>query len=83
MTHDPAALIQGYLDDQLSDEQVRELNDWIKGDPRHAQQFASYSLLHDRLHDHYRSRAILDGNRLGRTDRNSGIADGGVGASQR
>ena len=66
MTDDPTALIHGYLDDQLSDEQVRELNDWIKQDPRHAQQFASCSLLHDRLHDQYRSRAVLEGNGLGR-----------------
>jgi ferric-dicitrate binding protein FerR (iron transport regulator) len=66
MTDDPSTLIHGYLDGQLSDEQVRELNDWIKEDPRHAQQFAACSLLHDRLHDQYRSRAVLEGNRLGR-----------------
>ena len=66
MTDDPEALIHGYLDDQLSDEQVRELNDWIKQDVRNAQRFASCSLLHDRLHDHYRSRAVLSGNWLGR-----------------
>ena len=66
MTNDPRALIHGYLDDQLSDEQVRELNDWIKEDPRHARQFASCALLHDRLRDQYRSRAILEGDRLGR-----------------
>ena len=66
MTNDPRALIHGYLDGQLSDEQVRELNDRIKEDPRHARQFVSCALLHDRLHDQYRSRAVLEGNRLGR-----------------
>ena len=64
MTDDPKTLIHGYLDGQLSGEQVRELNDWIKEDPRHAQEFASCALLHDRLHDQYRSRAILEGNDL-------------------
>jgi ferric-dicitrate binding protein FerR (iron transport regulator) len=66
MTDDPKALIHGYLDGQLSDEQVRELNDWIKEDPRHARLFASCALLHDRLHDQYRSRAVLEGSGLGR-----------------
>ena len=64
MINDPRTLIHGYLDGQLSDEQVRELNDWIKEDPRHAQQFASCALLHDRLHDQYRSRSVLEGNGL-------------------
>ena len=67
MTNDPNILIHGYFDGQLSDEQIRELNDWIKQDPNHARMFASYALLHDRLHDHYRSSAVLSGNWLGRT----------------
>ena len=65
MTNDPWTLIHGYLDGQLSDEEVRELSDWIKEDPWHARLFASYALLHDRLHDQYRSRAVLEDNRLG------------------
>ena len=65
MTDDPGALIHGYLDGQLSDEQVRELDGWIKEDPRHAREFASWALLHDRLHDQHRSRAVLEGSQLG------------------
>jgi hypothetical protein len=65
MTNDPRPLIHGYLDRELFDEQVRELNDWIKEDPRHAQEFVSCALLHDRLYDKYRSRAFLEVNRLG------------------
>jgi ferric-dicitrate binding protein FerR (iron transport regulator) len=63
MTTDPNSLIQGYFDGLLSDEQVRELNDWIKADPRHARQFASFALMHDRLHDQFRSRAALEDDR--------------------
>ena len=66
MTADPELLIHGYLDRRLSDQQVRELNDWIKEDLRHARQFASCALLHDRLHNHYRSKDILEGSGLGR-----------------
>jgi ferric-dicitrate binding protein FerR (iron transport regulator) len=64
MTDDSNSVVHGYLDGQLTDEQVRELNDWIKEDPGHALEFASCALLHDRLYDHYRSRAVLEDNRL-------------------
>ena len=72
MTDDPKILIHGYLDGQLSDEQLRELTEWIKVDPRHARQFASCAFLHDRLHNHYRSRAVLEGYGPGRTGPRSG-----------
>jgi hypothetical protein len=65
MTTDPNSLIQGYFDDMLPEEQVRELNDWIKEDPRHARQFASFALMHDGLYDQLRSRAVLKGDRPG------------------
>ncbi|TWT65216.1 anti-sigma factor family protein [Allorhodopirellula solitaria] len=42
-------LIHGYLDNSLSTEQQSELNQWIKADPKHARQFASSMMLHDRL----------------------------------
>jgi ferric-dicitrate binding protein FerR (iron transport regulator) len=64
MTNDSNSMVHGYLDGQLSDEQFRKLNDWIKEDPSHGRQFASCALLHDRLHDQYRSRAVLEGYRL-------------------
>jgi hypothetical protein len=65
MTSDPNSLIHGYFDELLSEEQIRALNDWIKEDPRNAQQFASFALMHDGLHDHLRSRAVLEGDRPG------------------
>lgn len=65
MSDDPRALIHGYLDGQLAEASVRELDDWINEDPGHARLFASYALLHDRLHDQYRSRAVLAGDRPG------------------
>ncbi|GAA4451545.1 hypothetical protein [Novipirellula rosea] len=49
MSVDYQELIHGYLDDSLSSEQQAQLNQWIKSDPKHARQFASYIMLHDRL----------------------------------
>jgi hypothetical protein len=49
MSVDYRELIHGYLDDSLSSEQQAQLNQWIKSDPQHARQFASYMMLHDRL----------------------------------
>ncbi len=42
-------LIDRYLDDSLSSEQLALLNEWIKSDPKNARQFASRAMLHDRL----------------------------------
>jgi ferric-dicitrate binding protein FerR (iron transport regulator) len=61
MITNPSSLVHGYFDGLLSDEQFRELNGWIKADPRHAQQFAAIALLHDRLHNQARARAVLTG----------------------
>ncbi|QDV24658.1 anti-sigma factor family protein [Aureliella helgolandensis] len=49
MNVDYQELIHGYLDGCLLSEQQAQLNQWIKSDPQHARQFASYLLLHDRL----------------------------------
>lgn len=49
MSVDYQELIHGYLDDSLSSEQQAQLNQWIKSDAKHARQFASYMMLHDRL----------------------------------
>ncbi len=59
MIYNPQSLIHGYLDGRLSDEQILALNDWIKVDRRNARQFARCAMLHDRLHDQYRLRAVL------------------------
>ncbi len=49
MKRDINTLINGYLDDELTDAEHRELNDWIKADPEHAARFARAVMLHDRL----------------------------------
>jgi len=48
MEFDPDTLINGYRDDQLDEEQSRDLNDWIKQDSEHARRFAMALLQHDR-----------------------------------
>src|SRR4051812_28091089 len=53
MATDPTRLIFDYLDDLLDEEQQRELNDWIKRDPRHASRVVEEALLHDRLLDQF------------------------------
>jgi FecR protein len=68
MISGPISLIHGYLDDLLSNEQVRELNDWLKEDPRHARQFAKIALLHDRLHGLAQANGLLMRDRLGAGD---------------
>ncbi|KLU04994.1 putative transmembrane protein [Rhodopirellula islandica] len=49
-------LIDGYLDESLSQEQFQQLNQWIKSDPLHAQRFASAMLLHDRLRNEFTTK---------------------------
>ena len=49
MKRDVSSLINGYLDDALSDDEQRELSDWIKADPANATRFAQAVMLHDRL----------------------------------
>ena len=49
MQRDINTLINGYLDDELTEVEHRELNDWIKADSEHATRFAQAVMLHDRL----------------------------------
>lgn len=49
MSRDIDNLINGYLDESLSEDEARELADWIKADPGNARQFARAAMLHDRL----------------------------------
>jgi hypothetical protein len=42
-------LINGYLDESLTEREQRELSDWIKADPTNAKHFAKAVMLHDRL----------------------------------
>ena len=55
MTTDPDVLIHGYLDDELGDASLRQLNEWLVQDPANARRFASLALLNDRLHDQFQS----------------------------
>ena len=49
MSRDVDELINGYLDDSLSEDQQRELSAWIKADAVNAKRFAKAVMLHDRL----------------------------------
>jgi hypothetical protein len=49
MSADDSALIDAYLDDSLSADDFRRLNERVKTDPEFARQFARAALLHDRL----------------------------------
>lgn len=59
MSGDPMDLIDGYLDDALSEEQFAQLNSWISENPEHARLFARAALLHDRLRNQFRAKAEL------------------------
>ena len=54
-------LIDGYLDDQLSDEQVSRLCALVKQDPEHARRFARAMLLHERLRAEAQANALVGG----------------------
>jgi ferric-dicitrate binding protein FerR (iron transport regulator) len=54
--------INGYLDDELTEAEHRELNDWIKADPEHAARFARAVMLHDRLQ--WEFNAAADGSNV-------------------
>jgi hypothetical protein len=65
MNTDPDLLIHGYLDEILTDEQLRQLSDWIGRDPANARRFAVVVLLDDRLSDRFRSASLLNADRHG------------------
>ena len=49
MTRDPNELVSRYLDDLLTEDEHRDLQDWLRSSPDHAREFAQIVLLHDRL----------------------------------
>lgn len=49
MSRDSEELISGYLDQSLTEDEHRELADWIKADGANAGEFAKAVMLHDRL----------------------------------
>lgn len=78
-------LINGYLDETLTEEQIADLSQWIKSDPQHARQFAKQLLLHDQLrslwivaenHDLERELVELQANQFEpqKTSRSIGLA---------
>jgi hypothetical protein len=58
MSDELQILIDGYLDDQLSDEEVSRLGDLLKQNPEHSKQFAQAMLMHDRLHAEVQANAL-------------------------
>ncbi len=59
MNSDMRDLIDGYLDDLLSQQQLQQLSQWIQSDPLHARQFASELMLHDRLRNELMAQTEL------------------------
>jgi hypothetical protein len=57
MNHELQNLLDGYLDDQLSSDELERLNALLKEHPEHAQQAARVFLLHDRLHAEVRAES--------------------------
>lgn len=49
MNYDYRNLIESYVDDVITPEELSALGDWIKSDKDHARQFAEAIVLHDRL----------------------------------
>jgi ferric-dicitrate binding protein FerR (iron transport regulator) len=54
---DIRGLINGYLDDELTEGEHRELNAWLQADSEHAARFARAVMLHDRLQWEFRTAA--------------------------
>ncbi len=66
MSFDPQELIDGYLDDRLSPNELEQLETWIQECPQNAREFASAAMLHDRLRDEQVARSgiarfVVDG----------------------
>lgn len=51
MSANPENLIDGYLDETLSEDELAQLSAWIKADVQNVQTFARAIWLHDRLHN--------------------------------
>ena len=49
MNLDPSELVSRYFDDLLTEDEHRDLQDWLRSSPDHAREFARIALLHDRL----------------------------------
>ena len=60
MTRDPQLLMDGYLDETLSSEEVDEFSDWLEQAPAHALRFAQRVMLHDDLRNVLLAAASLE-----------------------
>ena len=49
MTRDSSELVSRYLDDLLTEDEHRDLQNWLRSSPDHAREFARVASLHDRL----------------------------------
>ena len=55
----PHALIDGYLEGALTDEQFAELVDWLHADPENAQAFAVWTQMHQQITEQYRRQDAM------------------------
>ncbi|MFO0977293.1 MAG: hypothetical protein U0996_12900 [Planctomycetaceae bacterium] len=69
-------LIHGFLDDQLNDEQHKELLQWLQESPENARRFAAAALLHDRMRAEFQSRAMMLGSEISATPTASDLSQG-------
>lgn len=60
MKNSDAALIHRYLDGTLSQDKQRLINDRMKSDSEFRQEFVSFTLLHNHLHDEYAIKEDLE-----------------------
>ncbi len=60
MSDEIDALIHGYLDETLPQDQIVQLNAWIKASPANAARFAATAWLHNRLRDVLRSKQATE-----------------------
>jgi hypothetical protein len=55
----PFALIDGYLEGLLNDEQFDKLVDWLHADPKNAEAFAVWSQTHQQIEEQYRKQDVM------------------------
>lgn len=59
MTRDQGELVSRYLDDLLTEDEHRDLQDWLRSSPDHVREFARTSWLHDRLRGEHLAISLI------------------------